>query len=199
MNEQQLLDMYPELYMYTQAIHDKLTEKKYRHSLGVMVTASGLIEKYQGSQQEHRQAVIAGILHDIAKCMKEKEMIKRCHDMHIGKDVLGREIKELMHAPLGAEIVKKDYLIEDETIINAIRYHTTGRAGMSLVEKVVFLSDFIEPDRVIDHVEEVRALAHRDLDEAVVFLLDLTIRYLIGKGQYIHCDTFLARNSLLGK
>lgn len=197
MKEDRLLKKYPELQLYKKEIFQKLTPKRYAHSLGTMVTASDLAEKYAIPGEEHRQAVTAGILHDIAKCFTGEEMIKYCRDLHVERILYGKEIKELMHGPLGAEIIKRDYSLKEDRIIDSVRYHTTGRADMSMVEKIVFLADYIEPGRTFKGVETVRKLAFEDIDAAMVLVLEQTISRLIEKRQYIHCNTILARNFLL--
>src|SRR5690606_33311273 len=106
---------------------------------------------------------------------------------------------ELWHAPVGAYLVKKEIGITDEDILDAIRHHTTGRPGMTTLEKVVFLADYIEPNRSFPGVEEVREKAKKSLDEALVLSLQNTIRFLLSKNQLIYPQTVATYNDLLRK
>jgi len=103
----------------------------------------------------------------------------------------------LWHAPVGAEAVREELGIDDEEVLDAIRFHTTGRPGMSLLEKVIFLADYIEPGRSFSGVEEVRRLARENLDRAILKALDNTILYLIERGFKVYPQTLLTRNDML--
>jgi predicted HD superfamily hydrolase involved in NAD metabolism len=105
--------------------------------------------------------------------------------------------KELWHAPVGAEVARERFGITDEEILNAIRYHTSGRPGMSKLEKIIFLADYIEPGRRFPGVDEVRETARRDLERAVLMAMDNTIRFLLERGQKVYPLTLLARNHML--
>ena len=105
----------------------------------------------------------------------------------------------LSHSKVAAEIMKRDYGIEDEDMINAVSFHTTGRAGMSRLEKIIFLADAIEPGRNYPSVEETRRLAYIDLDKACISSLERTVEYIRGKGEYLDPDTVNALNYLKEK
>lgn len=106
---------------------------------------------------------------------------------------------ELWHAPVGAYLVKKEIGITDEEILNAIRSHTTGRPGMTILEQVVFLADYIEPNRTFPGVEEVRELAKKDLNAATITAIRNTIQFLLNKNQLVYPQTIATYNDLQRK
>ena len=159
-------------------LKDKLTEKRFNHTQGVRYTAAALAMRY-GADIE--AASYAGLLHDCAKCMTDEELIKKCKKHQI--DCTEVELRNgfLLHAKLGAYYAKKKYGVQDEEIISAIRYHTTGRPGMSILEAIVFTADYIEPGRKpLAHLDDIRKMAFVDLDEAVYQILYYTLEYLQG-------------------
>jgi predicted HD superfamily hydrolase involved in NAD metabolism len=103
----------------------------------------------------------------------------------------------LLHAPLGAELARRECGVHRESVLNAIRFHTTGRPGMSLLEKVIFVADYIEPGRDFPGVERVRESALVDLDEAMLRALDQTIAYVLERAQLLHPITLETRNDLI--
>lgn len=154
----------------------KLTPKRFIHTIGVRYTAAALAMRYGLSIED---ASMAGVLHDCAKCFTDDELVKKCIKHNL--DCTEVEIRNgfLLHAKLGAFYAQKKYGIENEDIISAIRYHTTGRAGMKPLEAVVFTADYIEPGRrPLPHIEEVRRMAFVDIDEAIYQILDRTLGYL---------------------
>ncbi|MFX3616023.1 MAG: bis(5'-nucleosyl)-tetraphosphatase (symmetrical) YqeK [Sporolactobacillus sp.] len=176
-----------------QAIEKILPDGRYRHSLGVSETAGKLAEKY-GADKE--KAALAGMLHDIAKHFSDDELkviIERRQD--IDNDFLDFSDK-LWHAPAGAAYVQETYGIEDPEILQAITYHTTGRTAMSLLEKIIFVADYIEPGRDFPGVNEVRETAKESLEEAAFQELQRTIVYLLEKCQRVYPKTFEAYNDL---
>ncbi|PAM94525.1 phosphohydrolase, partial [Flavobacterium sp. IR1] len=112
------------------------------------------------------------------------------------KEVLGYG-DELLHAPCGAYYVKEEIGLKDEEVLNAIRYHTTGKPDMTLLEKVVFLADYIEPGRQFKGVSEVRELSEKDLDEAIIKSLENTITFLMKRRQPVYPDTLNTYNQLI--
>lgn len=157
-------------------LKSKLTEKRFNHTLGVRYTAAALAMRY-GVDIE--AASYAGLLHDCAKCMTDEELVKKCKKNHI--DCTEVELRNgfLLHAKLGAYYAEEKYGIQDEEIISAIRYHTTGKPGMSILETIVFTADYIEPGRKpLAHLDDIRKMAFVDLDEAVYQILYHTLEYL---------------------
>lgn len=175
-------------------LKEKLTEKRYNHSVNVMEVAVKLADKYN---EDKSKAAVAGILHDCARCLKYEDAVKLCklYNIHVDEEIISQI--ELLHGPLGEAIARNEYGITDEDILSAIRYHTTGYINMSMLEKIIFIADYIEPARNFEGVEEARRLAFEDIDRAVLYSLDNTIRHLLSKGAVIHCNTIMARNSII--
>lgn len=182
------------LEVLIEKLKQNLDEKRFNHSLGVMETAAKLAKHY-GVDME--KAEIAGLLHDCARCMDTFSQLKMAENFGILLDDVSRREKALIHGPLGAVLAKRDYGITDNEILNAIKIHTTGDANMSLLEKIIFLADYIEPGRCFPGVEKLRAKAFKDLDEAILDAFDLTIKYVLDKGSLLHPKTITARNFIL--
>lgn len=170
------------------------SKKRFKHTMGV-VDASKKLAKLYG--EDPKKAKIAALLHDCAKCFDAKQIEEHIDRYGIMLDNIEREEYELVHGKIGREIAKDRFKIEDEDILNSIEYHTTGRVGMSVLEKIIYLSDFIEPTREYEGVEELRELALEDLNKAVLQAFDNTIRYVISIRKMIHPRTIEARNDIL--
>lgn len=175
-------------------IKEKLKPKRYTHSLGVSQTSRKLAEMYGGDVDK---AYIAGLIHDCAKNMKDEELINIVENNGYTIDIVSRKSPQLLHGPAGAIIAQKNMGVTDIDVLNAIWYHTTGRENMSILEKIVYLADCIEPGREFDGIEKLREAARKDLDSAVLLSLDYGINYVIEKGELIHLDSVSARNYLL--
>ncbi|HEU5139050.1 MAG TPA: bis(5'-nucleosyl)-tetraphosphatase (symmetrical) YqeK [Bacillales bacterium] len=175
-------------------VKKQLTEQRYEHTVRVTDTAIQLAGKY-GVDGE--KAELAGILHDYAKFRPAEEMKELIEqDSQLPDDLLTYNL-ELWHAPVGAVMIEKETGLSDWEILQAIRSHTTGRAGMSSLEKVIFLADYIEPGRHFPGVQEVRDIAEKNLDAAVIQALRNTVGFLMGKGEKVYPDTIAAYNSLI--
>ena len=160
-----------------------LDPKRYEHTLGVAYTASCLAMCH-GADPE--KAKVAGLLHDSAKCMTNEKMIAICEKNHLPISQVEWENPFLLHAKVGSYLAKSEYHITDQDILNAILYHTTGRPGMSLLEKIVYMADYIEPSRKqAPHLSDIRKLAFHDLDEALFLILKDTLEYLQGIGNTV--------------
>ncbi|MFE5319985.1 bis(5'-nucleosyl)-tetraphosphatase (symmetrical) YqeK [Paenibacillus sp. NPDC056579] len=176
-----------------EAVKAQMPAKRWEHTLGVMETAVLLARQY-GCDQE--KAYLAAIAHDVCKYWPVKEQESIIRDNHLSDDLLDYD-KELWHAPAGAFVAERDYGITDEDVLNAIRFHTSGRVGMSLLEKVVCLADYIEPGRDFPGVNNIREIAEHSVEKALVAGFDGTIRFLLEKGKKIYPLTVLTRNALL--
>ena len=173
-------------------VKQQLPEKRYIHTLGVVQSAKELARRYGVDEDK---AELAAIYHDYAKYRPLDEMEQIIKDYGLPADLLTANT-ELWHAPVGAVLVQREAGVEDEEILSAIRYHTSGRAQMTELEKVIYLADYIEPGRSFPGVDEVRELAARSLDEAVMKAIANTIAFLMSKQQTIYPDTFHAYNDL---
>jgi predicted HD superfamily hydrolase involved in NAD metabolism len=172
----------------------QLSEKRLRHSLGVCQTAAVLAQQYGA---DPGKAHLAGLLHDCARELPKHQLLQ----MALGSGIVINEVERneplLLHAAVGAIVAGGDYGQEDQEVIGAIRWHTTGGARLSLLEQIVFLADFIEPGRSFTGVEQLRELAGKDLYGALLTAYDLTIEHLLQKKALIHPATVEGRNALL--
>ena len=153
-----------------------LDRDRFEHSEGVMYTAAALAMRY-GENLEKAQ--IAGILHDCAKCIPDNKKLKICEKNHIEITEAEKCSPFLLHAKVGAYIAKEKYDIEDAEILDAIACHTTGKPAMTLLDKIIYISEYIEPMRSkASNLEEVRKMAFVDLDETLFKILSDTLVYL---------------------
>ncbi len=151
-------------------------EKRYEHTLGVAFTATSLAMRYNA---DIKKAQIAGLLHDCAKCMTNEERISLCNKNKIKITEIEYANPFLLHAKVGAFLAKEKYNVTDPEILSAICYHTTGRPQMTLLEKIIYIADYIEPGRkTAPNLDEVRHLAFENLDEALYKILSDTLDYL---------------------
>lgn len=171
-----------------------LSDKRYRHSVNVMDTAIKLALKYG---EDSEKAALAGLLHDCAREIKGVEVFEACRKYNIPVDYVSKDQPELLHGSIGAGLAREEYAVSDESVLDAIRFHTTGRENMSMLEKIVFIADYIEPGRSFPEVHEARKIAFEDIDRAVLNALSRTIAYLVNRGVLIHTDTVNARNFMV--
>lgn len=165
---------------------------RYNHTLGVMYTAAALAMCY-GVDLERAQ--VAGLLHDCAKCIPNAKKLKLCRQYNIPVSEAENRSPYLLHASLGAYIAREKYHVEDEEILSAIACHTTGKAGMTTLEKIIFLSDYIEPMRQkAPNLGHIRKLAFSDLDMAVYLTLRDTLFYLEQEKASLDNQTVVAYN-----
>ena len=154
----------------------KLTDKRLIHSFGVEYTAACMAMRYGADIQKAR---IAGLLHDNAKCLPTDDKLKKCEKFKLPISESERANPDLLHGKLGAYLAKEKYGVSDPDILSAITYHTTGHPGMNLLDKIIFVSDYIEPNRkIIRDLPEIRREAFLDLDKCVIHILKNTLEYL---------------------
>lgn len=164
-----------------EAIKPRMPEKRYIHTIGVTDTAIELAKLYG---EDEKKVEVAAILHDIAKYADVDWMKKIVRDQKLDARLLDWG-SEILHGPVGAYIAQSEFHINDEDILNAMRYHTTGRANMSQLEKIVFIADMIEPNRKFDGVEELRLIARENLDEALRACIQHSLAFLVATRQPI--------------
>jgi nicotinate-nucleotide adenylyltransferase len=165
-------------------LHYELTPKRFLHTKGVADEARRLAEIYDA---DPASAYLAGLLHDCAKDLGKTRSFELCKKYGVELDQVLSSQPDLIHSFLGSAIARYEYGIEDEDILNAIKYHTTGRENMSTLEKIIYLADFFEPSRKpFDGIEKMRALAYSNLDAAMDFALNHTIDYNTKKNRLIH-------------
>jgi predicted HD superfamily hydrolase involved in NAD metabolism len=174
-------------------VKEQLTDHRYQHTLGVVETAITLAKKYGADE---KKAETAAIFHDYAKFRPKDEMRQIILNQNFPQDLLHYHA-ELWHAPAGAYLVEREAGRKNKEVLDAIRYHTSGRPGMTLLEKVIYLADYIEPGRHFPGVDEVRALAKENLDKALIQAVKNTILFLMKKNQPVYPDSFLTYNDLI--
>lgn len=173
----------------------QLTDHRYQHTLGVMETAIALAKQYGGDEQK---AELAAIFHDYAKFRPKAEMKEIIIEQGFPQNLLEYN-SELWHAPVGAYLTEKEAGIIDPEVLEAIRFHTSGRPGMTLLDKIIYLADYIEPGRHFPGVEEVRNVAKENLDKALIMAVKNTIIFLLKKNQTVYPETFYTYNDLIRK
>lgn len=175
-----------------QKLHKALTPKRFAHTQGVAQEAAKLA-KVWGVNPE--KAYTAGLLHDCAKNFTTEKTLELCKKYNVELDETIKKQPDLAHSFLGAAVAEKEYLITDSEILNAIKYHTTGRADMSLLEKIIYIADMIEPNRKsYNGLELIRKTAYENLNKAVYLGLKQTIDFNKEKSRLIHQLSLSALN-----
>lgn len=177
-------------------LKENLKTKRYEHVLSVRDTAIKLAEIYN---EDLEKAKVAALVHDCAKNMSDEQLIKIAEEHKLHIDEICKESPQLLHAPVGAIIARRTMGIENTDILNAVAYHTTGRKNMSLLEKIIYIADYIEPQRNFSGIDELRKAANQDLDVALLKSFDNTIKFVIDRGQLLHLDTIEGRNYIVSK
>lgn len=170
----------------------ELNEKRYIHSLGVEEMAVHLA-KIHGADVE--KASFAGRYHDIAKCFNAERMNGYVNKYDLGDKYIDNPA--LAHSKVAAAILENEFAVKDEDILNSIRSHTTGRAGMSLLEELIFVADTIEDNRDYPSLKTLQKLAETDLDGCCIIILDFTVDMVKVKGRKVDKDTLDAREYIL--
>ena len=166
----------------------ELDAQRYTHTLGVEETARQMALLFG---EDPQKAALAGLLHDCAKCMTLTQMVKAAKGVPL--DPVMKESKALMHAVAGMCVAKNVYGVDDPDVLGAIRGHTTGHAGMTRLEKIIYLADMIEPSRKpYPGLEEIRALCWKDLDLAMHTALTMSLEHVVSQGKTLHPDTLAA-------
>ena len=180
-------------------LQSSLSIERYIHTLGVAEEAEKLAKRY-GDEELDKKAVYAGLLHDCAKDYPAEMKRRFCKEYHIPVDDIMKKQIDLVHPFLGAEVAKREYGVEDEDILEAIRWHTTGKADMTVLDKIIFIADYIEPNREsFDGLEEARKLAYEDLDKAMKYILESTIEYVKKRNRLLHPYSLEALKFYSGK
>ena len=176
-------------------LQSQLSQKRYRHSLGVADEAVRLALHYGA---DDKKAYLAGLVHDCAKEIPVEKAIALLREKYgMLPDCVALKSPNVLHGPLGAYMAQSLFQIYDPEILDAVRYHTTGKANMSLLSKIIYIADYIEPGRSYPDVEKLRELTYEDIDRAILFGIDFTIGNLVNRGVVIHPDTVHCRNDIL--
>lgn len=157
-------------------LKNELDESRYEHTIGVMDTAACLAMRYGA---DLTQALVAGLLHDCAKCIPNDKKLKLCRKNGIEVTPFEEKAPFLLHAKLGAWMAEHEYHVSDPAILSAIACHTTGKPDMSLLDKIIFIADYIEPGRdKATGLPEIRRLSFTEIDKALIRILSDTLDYL---------------------
>lgn len=172
----------------------RLSRNRMQHSLQVAETAEKLAFHYGGDEEKAR---LAGLVHDCAKGLSGAELIEIARQNQLYMHEIDFEIPDLLHAPVGSFLAQREFAIEDPQILRAIQIHTLGAPEMSRLDKIIYLADMIEPGRDYPGLERLTCLTWRDLDAAMLFALESTIKYCLDRGRILHPLTVQARNAFL--
>ena len=159
-------------------IEERLSESRFRHSLGVRDEAVKLAKIY-GCDVE--KAETAALLHDFCRNMSREESDAYVKRYGLDDKFLGNV--SLAHSKVAARLLREEYGIQDEEVLRAVENHTTGRPGMSLLEKIIYVADAIEPGRSYPGLDELREMAYNNIDAACLSALDRSIQYVLSKGE----------------
>lgn len=179
---------------YKEIIRPMMGERRFNHSINVSKEAVRLAEKY-GADKE--KAAVAGILHDITKEVDFEKQLQIIRSGDIILTDVEKNTNKLWHAISGSVYIQKELGIIDEDIINAVRYHTTGRANMSLLEKVIFLADFTSEERDYPDVDVIRQKAELSLEDGMLYGIQFTLSSLLKRQGYLSLDAIDAYNEIL--
>ena len=178
---------------YYELAKNTLGEKRFTHSKNVATAAVRLAEKYG---EDTTKAEIAGILHDITKELNVENQLQIVESGGIILDDVCKKSPQLLHAVTGMVYCRDILEITDKDILNAIRYHTTARANMSLLEKIIFIADFISDERDYPDVDIMRAECEKSLEDGMIYGLGFVIPDLVAKKRAVHPDAIAAYNEL---
>lgn len=174
----------------------RLTEKRFRHSQGVSQEAGELAGRFGAPPDKAR---LAGLLHDCAREFTAAQLLDEADKLGVELTEIERRTPVLLHAIVGAELVRSRYGVDDPQIARAIRLHTTGGADMRRLDKIIYLADMIEPGRDFPGIGALRKCARIDLDQAMLAAFNQSLSYVLEKNLLVHPDTIAARNEILLK
>lgn len=172
----------------------QVTGERLAHTYRVLEFARRLGEIHGA---DDGQVAVAALMHDYAKPLRPDDLLREAERLGLAVHPVERAEPHLLHGPVAAGLLAEQGLVTDPDVLRAIATHTTGRAGMGLLEKILYVADYAEPGRRFPGAAEVRALAEQDLDRALLAALDNSLVYLVGQGWLIHPASVEARNWLL--
>ena len=172
----------------------EMDDSRYEHTLGVMYTSAALAMRYEYDME---RAMLAGLMHDCAKCIPNAKKLKLAEKNGLEITELERNNPFMLHAKVGAMLAKVKYDIDDEEVLGAIRWHTTGKPDMNLLEKIVYVADYIEHNRAFPGVEQARDIAQVSLDRAVAYETARTVEHLAHQGLPIYPQTLETYNAFV--
>ncbi len=179
---------------YKEILKNRLSVKRYTHSVGVANTAARLAGMFNGDIE---RAYLAGLMHDYARELPEEELLELTAKHNLSTDGVDLMQTSLLHGPVGAFLLEQEGLITDPKVLDAIRWHTTGHPDMDQLASIVYISDYIEPGRNFPGVDALRQITNKDLMLGVLAGLDHTITFLLQRNNFIHPLSVATRNRLL--
>lgn len=169
------------------SLEKELKPDRFTHTLGVAYTATSMAMAFN---EDVDKALIAGLLHDCAKCMSHEDQIELCKKNDIALSDTEKKNHSLLHAKVGMYLARTQYDVYDTEILNAIRWHTTGKEDMSMLEKIIYIADFIEPGRKpLEGMDIIRKEAFTDIDRCLAHILHDSVIYLQTIGKEIDNST----------
>lgn len=172
-----------------------LSKKRYLHSKAVEKRAVELAARF--SPEDCERAAVAGLMHDVCKDMSEKQQLALIARGNIVLDPVSVRSPQVLHAPAGSAWLQRELKLQDGEILNAVRYHTTGRGGMSVFEKIIYLADLTSEDRDYPDFAYTKSLCDKNLDAGMLYALAYTISSMVQKRQPVCPDTLEAYNQFL--
>lgn len=181
---------------YKKIVQDKLSKKRFEHSMRVAENAVKLAKVHR---ENEKKAEIAGILHDYSKELPKEQLVQIAVDHRLLTSNLDLQMPQILHGPVASVVLKEEGIVDDEEILQAIRFHTTGHAHMNTLAKIIFIADYIEPGRTTPNIDDLMDIATDDLDRCVVEIVDRTTQYLLSEHRLIHEDMIKLRNEIISK
>ncbi|NLL61366.1 MAG: HD domain-containing protein [Candidatus Atribacteria bacterium] len=175
-------------------LKDIMEKNRYEHACRVSSVAEQIAEYYN---LPIKSVKISGLIHDCAKDYSDSHMKSLIKKYNIRLNEVERHIPKIWHAYVGAEMAKEVFQIEDQEIVDAVKYHSTASVKLGLIGKIVYIADKIEPDRNLTKIKKLWPLVYKDIDLAMLELLDQELEYLISKRLVVHPDTIGARNKII--
>ncbi|MCR4441253.1 MAG: bis(5'-nucleosyl)-tetraphosphatase (symmetrical) YqeK [Peptococcaceae bacterium] len=179
---------------YVNIIKERLSPSRAAHSLRVVKTA---LKMADGKKVDKDKVYLAALLHDYAKDLPPQELLAVARQNHLLTCQAEEMQPDLLHGPVGAWLCRNDLRVDDEEVLLAIHYHTTGRVNMSMLDIIIYLADLVEPGRKYQGVDKLRSVCASDLARGMLCAFDSTIRYVLEREFLIHPLTIEARNWLL--
>lgn len=175
----------------TVIMENRLSKRRFKHSMEVARVAKEMAIHFGVDEDK---AYVTGLLHDYAKGISGEDLVKIAHANNLIEEQMDLEIPDLLHAPVGAWLLRNELGIDDEEMLKAVVAHTTGALEMSELDKIIYLADMIEPGRDYPGLERLKCTALRDLDRGMLMGLESTIRYCLEQGRLLHPRTIEVRN-----
>ncbi len=175
-------------------VKKKIPTDKYRHSVGVAEAAGKLAQRHGVCEEKAR---ISGLIHDYARHFDAETLLQTAFRFGIVGDEIQKKAPGLLHGPVGSKLAESELNISDSDIIRAVCFHTTGHPDMTVLDKIIYIADYIEEGRDYPGVRELKNLSFQDLDRACLMGLENTIKFLINTGRLIHPITVETRNTFI--